>query len=203
MKKPKTYAICGAKRRNGEPCEKPPMKGKTRCRLHGGATPKGIKNAMTHGVYRKTLSDEEQELWTQLQVGNLDNEILFMKIMFNRAIELNADVRKAPNDPKNMAGFELTEINRSNKGSGKTDINSTSKRPDSVAMLDRIAGRIASLEKTRMELMAAAAGKGNDPMDAAETLRSALQAMIAVETTQNPMQPQSPHADNDSASGDQ
>jgi hypothetical protein len=158
---------------------------------------------MTHGVYRKTLSDEEQELWTQLQVGNLDNEILFMKIMFNRAIELNADVRKAPNDPKNMAGFELTEINRSTKGGGKTDLNSTSKRPDSVAMLDRIAGRIASLEKTRMELIAAAASNGTEPVDTAETLRAALKAMIAVETMQKPMPPPSHDANNDSASGDQ
>jgi hypothetical protein len=196
MKSAPHQPVCGAKKRNGEPCQKLPIIGKKRCRLHGGATPKGIQNARKHGVYRKTLSDEEQELWTQLQVGNLDNEILFMKIMFNRAIELNADVRKAPNDPKNMAGFELTEINRASKGSGKTDINSTSKRPDSVAMLDRIAGRIASLEKTRMELIAAAAGKGNDPTDSAEALRAALKAMIAVETTQKPIQLNADHVPN-------
>lgn len=34
--------ICGAKKRDGTPCQKPPMSGATRCRLHGGATPKGL-----------------------------------------------------------------------------------------------------------------------------------------------------------------
>ena len=29
-------AICGAKTRSGEPCSKFPIKGKRRCRLHGG-----------------------------------------------------------------------------------------------------------------------------------------------------------------------
>jgi hypothetical protein len=35
-------AICGAKKRDGTPCQKPPMIGATRCRLHGGATPRGL-----------------------------------------------------------------------------------------------------------------------------------------------------------------
>ena len=29
---------CGAKRRNGEPCQQYPIKGRNRCRLHGGKT---------------------------------------------------------------------------------------------------------------------------------------------------------------------
>lgn len=33
--------ICGAKTRSGQPCQKPPVKGAKRCRLHGGATPRG------------------------------------------------------------------------------------------------------------------------------------------------------------------
>jgi hypothetical protein len=161
MKKPKTYVICGAKNRQGEPCQKPPLEGKTRCKLHGGATPKGIKNAVTHGIYRKTLSDEEQALWTTIQIGNVDDEIRMMRIMMNRAIETNAAIRAAPNDVKNMAGFELSEINRTTKG-GKQDTSLTSKRPDTVAIIDRFAGRIAMLEKTRADLIAAASGEGGE-----------------------------------------
>jgi len=38
----KTAPRCGAKRkRDGQPCEKPAMAGKQRCRNHGGATPSG------------------------------------------------------------------------------------------------------------------------------------------------------------------
>lgn len=47
---------CGAKLRGKDRhCTKHPMKGRTRCRLHGGATPKGNRNAVTHGLYAKHL----------------------------------------------------------------------------------------------------------------------------------------------------
>jgi len=35
-------SICGAKTRRGTPCKRPPVAGRTRCRLHGGATPFGM-----------------------------------------------------------------------------------------------------------------------------------------------------------------
>lgn len=48
---------CGAKAKvtNGKPCRCPAVKGKTRCRLHGGAKgsgpPKGNVNALVHGAH--------------------------------------------------------------------------------------------------------------------------------------------------------
>jgi len=48
---------CGAKTRNGTPCRAPAVKGKRRCRMHGGApgsgAPKGNVNAHKHGLYTK------------------------------------------------------------------------------------------------------------------------------------------------------
>lgn len=38
---PQSRALCGAKTRDGDPCRNPPMSGATRCRMHGGATPRG------------------------------------------------------------------------------------------------------------------------------------------------------------------
>ena len=35
---------CGAKTRTGHPCKKSPLQGKTRCRLHGGLSPKGAEH---------------------------------------------------------------------------------------------------------------------------------------------------------------
>jgi len=35
---------CGAKTRAGAPCQKPPLQGKKRCRLHGGLSPKGAEH---------------------------------------------------------------------------------------------------------------------------------------------------------------
>lgn len=41
--------MCGAKKRStGEPCRNIPAKGRTRCRLHGGATPRGNGPAGWH-----------------------------------------------------------------------------------------------------------------------------------------------------------
>lgn len=54
---PHAPAICGAKTRNGHPCKTAPVKGKKRCRMHGGAkgsgAPMGNQNALKHGFYSK------------------------------------------------------------------------------------------------------------------------------------------------------
>ena len=39
---PKPYKTCGAKNRQGRPCAKPPLRGRERCRNHGGASPVGM-----------------------------------------------------------------------------------------------------------------------------------------------------------------
>lgn len=48
-------AECGARIRTGRSCRLPPVKGKSRCRMHGGAAgsgaPRGNKNALKHGRY--------------------------------------------------------------------------------------------------------------------------------------------------------
>ena len=48
-------ANCGAKTRSGAPCKNPPVNGKRRCRMHGGAAgsggQKGNKNALKHGFW--------------------------------------------------------------------------------------------------------------------------------------------------------
>jgi len=46
---------CGARTRAGKPCRSPAVRGKRRCRMHGGArgsgAPIGNKNAFRHGLY--------------------------------------------------------------------------------------------------------------------------------------------------------
>ena len=164
MKQPKPYATCGAKNRQGEPCQRPPLKGKSRCKLHGGASKKGTadnKRNTRHGLYTQSLTEDEYALWSSIEIGNVDNEIRMAKVMLNRALALAAEIRQAPNSAQNLAGFELSEITQSVKG-GKKDSSMTSKRPDTFAQIDRLMGRIAGLEKTRAELIAAAAEKGGE-----------------------------------------
>ena len=50
---------CGAKTRSGTPCRSPAVRGKKRCRMHGGAkgsgVPIGNQNALRHGRYARKL----------------------------------------------------------------------------------------------------------------------------------------------------
>jgi hypothetical protein len=65
---------CGAKRRNGLPCQKPRAKGRGRCRLHGGSTgsgaPKGEANGRySHGLLTAEAAEERTALSTILGRG--------------------------------------------------------------------------------------------------------------------------------------
>jgi hypothetical protein len=41
---------CGAKTRSGTPCQRPPIRGRKRCRLHGGLSP-GAPRGSRNGNY--------------------------------------------------------------------------------------------------------------------------------------------------------
>ena len=159
MNKP-TKRICGAKNRQGNPCQVPPMLGKDRCRLHGGKTPKGktggAKNGNhSSGLYAKYLTDDEQAQWTAIPLGQVDDEIRMCRVWLARCLELEAKIGKAPHKLENLAGIELAEIKRSSGDAG-TSTHVTSRRPDVMARANMLLGRIAQLEKVRTELLTAA-----------------------------------------------
>jgi glucans biosynthesis protein len=57
---------CGARTRSGEPCRAPAVKGKKRCRMHGGApgsgAPRGNQNALKHGRFtRKAIARRRKQ----------------------------------------------------------------------------------------------------------------------------------------------
>ncbi len=57
---------CGAKTRSGRACSSPAVRGKKRCRMHGGAkgsgAPLGNRNALKHGLYTKEAIEERMKL---------------------------------------------------------------------------------------------------------------------------------------------
>jgi hypothetical protein len=118
--------ICGAKNRQGEPCKKPPMRGKNRCRSHGGATPKGKHTGpLKHGLYSEALNDDERALWDDMKLGSVDDEIKLCRIRLRRAMNLDAAISRSPNDAKNLAGIELVEVRRTT-GGGKSSTDAVS-----------------------------------------------------------------------------
>jgi hypothetical protein len=155
--------ICGARNRQGKPCQKPPMKGKNRCLAHGGKTPTGTKGNRKHGLYSAYLTEAEQEQWDGIQLGVVDEELKMLRIYLARCVALDAQISKDPNSTVNSASMELTEVRRSSGQEGPISVDVISKRPDVMSRMNWIIGRIAQLEKTRSELLAAerAAGEGD------------------------------------------
>ena len=65
---------CGAKTRAGSPCRRAPATGRSRCRLHGGATPRGAASPhWRHGRYCRALQDLRRE-WPAI-IGRRQREL--------------------------------------------------------------------------------------------------------------------------------
>ena len=62
---------CGAKTRSGEPCMAPAVRGKKRCRMHGGApgsgAPRGNTNALKHGHFTRDAITERRSIQSLLR----------------------------------------------------------------------------------------------------------------------------------------
>jgi len=65
---------CGAKTRRGTSCRSPAVRGKKRCRMHGGAkgsgAPKGNQNALKHGGYTKEALGYRARLRAYIREAN-------------------------------------------------------------------------------------------------------------------------------------
>lgn len=61
---------CGVRTRDGDPCRAPAVRGKTRCRMHGGApgsgAPRGNRNARSHGLFTAEAMTERRQIQTVL-----------------------------------------------------------------------------------------------------------------------------------------
>ncbi|SDN70162.1 HGGxSTG domain-containing protein [Afipia sp. GAS231] len=59
-------ARCGARTRCGGSCRSPAVRGKRRCRMHGGArksgAPKGNRNARKHGLFTGAVIAERKRI---------------------------------------------------------------------------------------------------------------------------------------------
>ncbi|MDB5966479.1 MAG: hypothetical protein JWQ72_2979 [Polaromonas sp.] len=143
---------CGAKTRSGGPCKTAPMQN-GRCRMHGGATPKTNQNAVTHGIYRKLLTPEEQLDYDGLELGKVDDELRLMRIRLARALA-------AEHAAAGMAELEEITVNIGG-GPNVADESRKSRVRDYCKLIDATTARIESLERTRM-LLVDGEGGGNE-----------------------------------------
>lgn len=176
--KDQSKRVCGALNRQGQPCQKPPLLGKARCKLHGGATPTGTKGNRIHGLYSVHLTQAEQAQWDDIPVGVVDDELRMLRVYLARCVALDARI----STPPTADGLELAEVRRSSSlDDGVTRTDAISRRPDIMGRMNWIVGRIASLEKVRAELLAAAQAAGDGVDDKARDLIDVIQTMTATE----------------------
>jgi len=64
---------CGARTRAGRPCRAPAVRGKARCRMHGGApgagAPRGNRNARKHGWWSAAERAERRQAAALIDAG--------------------------------------------------------------------------------------------------------------------------------------
>lgn len=156
---------CGAKTKSGAPCQKWAMTN-GKCRLHGGRTPKTNANgAKPGGLYSRFLTPGEQADFHVLKLGNLDDELRLMRIRLARALAAEALEADKP---------ELeTVVEREGGGMAFAKVERTFKRRDYVSVIDRVASRIESMERSRVILMADNGGAEELPTSDGLTLGEA------------------------------
>lgn len=169
-----TKRFCGAKNRKGEPCRKAPMKGKQRCKMHGGASKAGKNSGMfAHGIYAKSYTAEELSLVDGLadRLGSIDDEITLTRIRLRRA---QLAEQKAMTEG---GALELSEVRSVTGDGGGAGVTSIQRRTDFEAIIDRLLGRLGMLMKVRAELAKMAAEGDDSVTDKARRLKEALAAM--------------------------
>ena len=157
---------CGAKTRSGRPCQQWPMHGKKRCRIHGGLStgpPKGTQNNYKYGIYANLVRPDEKEIYENIKVGSLDDDIRIMKLQLMRAIKAQEEFEE-----KNLAdesGLETVEKKRTkfqNENEGWKKSETTKKHPDYRKIIFQLSGRVAKLELTRSVIKT---GEGDENID--------------------------------------
>lgn len=88
--------VCGADRGYGRGlCQKWPIKGKKRCRNHGGRStgPKNKSNlkkntrAVKGGIYRQYLDDVDKQNYDNAELGNVETELRIAKVRVARVLK--------------------------------------------------------------------------------------------------------------------
>lgn len=151
---------CGAKsRRTGRPCQAPAM-ANGRCRMHGGTNPgapAGNQRAVKHGIYARFYTEEEQATLDAMQLGDVDAELKLCRIRLMRALAAAQEHEGKPEL------HEMVAVTGRGKDGGITG-EKRYKRTDYGHIIDRLLGRIESLERTRSELLRQVASDDDAPI---------------------------------------
>lgn len=144
--------------------------------MHGGTNPgapQANQRARKHGIYGAGLLDEEQDLWDDIAVGSIDDDIRIAKLQLRRALIAQ---KNQPDD-----GLELYEQTMNGGGSDgseeKPAASMKRRRTQYDDIINRLLGRIGDLEQKRAEMLERT---GGDKANAEETARKVREALAAM-----------------------
>jgi len=108
-------AECGARTRNGGKCRRPPLAGRTRCRLHGGATPSGIASPhFKNGARSRYLKHLPREMVRGYKAALADPDLTALDaelaLLTARIGQLLERLSQAPAPPWGKAVEALNDV---------------------------------------------------------------------------------------------
>ena len=146
--------VCGARTRQGSPCQRAPVPGRSRCVLHGGRatgarTAAGrtacAQAATVHGIYSRRFTEEEVQEILEIEGTDkaLEFEIRVARVTVDRALALWQKWRE-----NGAEALELAEVVED----GDT-VTTRRKRPDFFAIVDRALARVGRLVEQRARVV--------------------------------------------------
>lgn len=121
---------------------------------HGA--PKGNGNSVSHGIYRRHLTETEQVDYDRLEIDKIDDELRLTKIRLARALEAEAT---QGNDLILVETVDNLGLGAESMAPEKIE---TRKATDFYALIDKLTARVESLTKTRQALLVAKGSLDDD-----------------------------------------
>lgn len=142
---------CGAECRDGGYCENYPVDGRDRCRMHGGAQPRGMDSPnAVHGLRSDYLTEADRELYDE--VRQHDNAALIQEEIWAIKTKLLRAARAADGDDGQTLAHDMLEKIEAGQADGEV-VNALAKLlQTSEQAVDRAIGRLNDLVKTHHKI---------------------------------------------------
>jgi hypothetical protein len=176
--------LCGAKTRSGQACKASPIKGKRRCKMHGGMSTgprKGTRNALKHGIYSDVLSPEDKKTYDRIELGSIDDEIRIARIQLRRALQEQERQRSFADAgiDELRRTMEVQEIKSTSIAGQTQQLEIKRTRKDYSKRIGQLLRLIAELEARKLELGQANPGSADE---IAAKIKRALDEIDAMNT---------------------
>lgn len=179
---------CGANKKKGGYCANAPHEKvrphyPMRCRFHGGKSPgapKGNQNARKRGIYTSVLTEAQKEMWDDVPIGDVGDEIKVAKLQLLEAMAGKAEQEQWLNvedatKAKNKIPIAEISMRSGTDGKKKTSsVDVTRRKTDFDRAIHNIMNRIVRLENQQHILT------GGDTMSGEDKVNKIREMMVNI-----------------------